>query len=60
MPSDRDQRFVKALGPLMLGAAVVNVIVGGGIFPSPAQLSDNLGAASLRRGITPHCCWVRC
>ena len=42
----QDQRFVKALGPVMLTAAVVNVIVGGGIFRLPAQLSDSLGAAS--------------
>ena len=60
MPNDQDQRVVKALGPVMLRAAVVNVTVGGGIFRLPAQLSDNLGAASRRRGITPHFCWVRC
>ncbi len=44
--AQQDQRFVKALGPVMLTAAVVNVIVGGGIFRLPAQLSDSLGAAS--------------
>ena len=57
MPNDQDQRFIKALGPVMLTAAVVNVIVGGGIFRLPAQLSENLGAASptaflLGRGLT--------
>jgi basic amino acid/polyamine antiporter, APA family len=41
-----DHGFVKALGPLMLTAAIVNVIVGGGIFRLPAQLSASLGAAS--------------
>ena len=46
MTNDQDQRLVKALGPVMLTAAVVNVIVGGGIFRLPAQLSDSLGAAS--------------
>lgn len=46
MPNDQDQRFIKALGPVMLTAAVVNVIVGGGIFRLPAQLSENLGAGS--------------
>jgi basic amino acid/polyamine antiporter, APA family len=41
-----ERGFVKALGPVMLTAAVVNVIVGGGIFRLPAQLSESLGAAS--------------
>jgi basic amino acid/polyamine antiporter, APA family len=44
--SKKDVGLVKALGPLMLTAAVVNIIVGGGIFRLPAQLSGTLGAAS--------------
>ena len=48
MPNDQDQRVVKALGPVMLRAAVVNVTVGGGIFRLPAQLSYNLSLASPR------------
>jgi basic amino acid/polyamine antiporter, APA family len=46
MAENPETRLVKALGPVMLTAAVVNVIVGGGIFRLPAQLSASLGAAS--------------
>lgn len=41
-----DRVLVKALGPLILSAVIINVIVGGGIFRLPAQLSDSLGPAS--------------
>jgi basic amino acid/polyamine antiporter, APA family len=41
-----EQQFVRALGPVMLTAAIVNVIVGGGIFRLPAELAGNLGQAS--------------
>jgi basic amino acid/polyamine antiporter, APA family len=46
MLSNSEQRLIKALGPVVLTAAVVNIIVGGGIFRLPAQLSESLGAAS--------------
>jgi basic amino acid/polyamine antiporter, APA family len=41
-----EAKLIKALGPVMLTAAIINVIVGGGIFRLPAQLSGSLGAAS--------------
>lgn len=43
---DPDLGLVRALGTFMLSCAVINVIVGGGIFRLPAQVSGNLGAAS--------------
>lgn len=39
-------RLVRALGPLALGAAVVNVTVGGGIFRLPAGAAATLGTAA--------------
>jgi basic amino acid/polyamine antiporter, APA family len=46
VPNADEARFVRALGPVMLTAAIINVIVGGGIFRLPATLSADLGAAS--------------
>jgi basic amino acid/polyamine antiporter, APA family len=39
-------QLVRALGPLLLAAVIVNVIIGGGIFRLPATLSAHLGPAS--------------
>lgn len=41
-----EARLVRALGPLGLGAAVVNVTVGGGIFRLPAGAAAVLGPAA--------------
>jgi basic amino acid/polyamine antiporter, APA family len=41
-----NSQLIRALGPVMLGAAIINVIVGGGIFRLPATLSADLGSAS--------------
>ena len=41
-----DRVLVKALGPVLLSAVIINIIVGGGIFRLPATLSEALGAAS--------------
>ncbi len=39
-------QLVRALGPFLLAAVIVNVIVGGGIFRLPATISSHLGPAS--------------
>jgi amino acid transporter len=44
--SNSENHLIKALGSVMLTAAIINVIVGGGIFRLPAELSGDLGAAS--------------
>lgn len=41
-----DRALVKALGPVLLSAVIINIIVGGGIFRLPANLSAELGPAS--------------
>ncbi|MCY7312434.1 MAG: APC family permease [Pseudoxanthomonas sp.] len=41
-----DAALIRAVGSLALTAAVINVIVGGGIFKMPASLSAQLGAAA--------------
>ena len=45
-PAADAPRLVRALGPLGLGAAIVNVIVGGGIFRLPAGAAAALGTAA--------------
>lgn len=39
-----DAALVRALGPFQLGASIVNIIVGAGIFMLPALLYGRLGA----------------
>lgn len=41
-----DENLVRAFGTLLLAAAVVNIIVGGGIFALPGSLAGTLGAAA--------------
>lgn len=41
-----DAALLRAVGTLALAAAVVNVIVGGGVFQMPASLAKLMGAAS--------------
>ena len=45
-PLQGDTALVRAVGSLALAAAVVNVIVGGGIFRMPAALGGQMGAAA--------------
>ena len=48
-PSDRlegEAALIRAVGTLALAAAVINVIVGGGIFRMPAPLAKEMGAAA--------------
>jgi APA family basic amino acid/polyamine antiporter len=42
-PNQRDIGLVRAIGPWALGASIVNVIVGAGIFAVPAALAANIG-----------------
>lgn len=44
-PEKTDEGLVREIGPLGLTAAVVNVVVGGGIFVLPAAVAGELGAA---------------
>ena len=41
-----EQLLVRAFGTLLLAAAIVNIIVGGGIFALPGRLADTLGSAA--------------
>ena len=45
-PLQGDAALIRAVGSLALTAAVINSIVGGGIFKMPASLSSQLGAAA--------------
>ncbi|MGH8028058.1 MAG: APC family permease [Pseudoxanthomonas sp.] len=45
-PLEGDAALIRAVGSLALAAAVMNIIVGGGIFRMPAALSGQLGAAA--------------
>jgi APA family basic amino acid/polyamine antiporter len=45
-PLEGDAALVRAVGSLALTAAVINIIVGGGIFKMPATLSAQMGAAA--------------
>ena len=38
--------LVRALGPFQLGASIINIIVGAGIFMLPALLAARMGAAA--------------
>jgi basic amino acid/polyamine antiporter, APA family len=42
-PNQRDAGLVRAIGPWALGASIVNVVVGAGIFAVPAALAANIG-----------------
>lgn len=42
-----DEGLVRAIGPLGLTAAVVNVVVGGGIFVLPAAVAAEMGSAGV-------------
>lgn len=45
-PLHGDAALVRAIGSFALAAAVINVIVGGGIFRMPSALSTQMGAAA--------------
>ena len=45
-PLEGDAALIRAVGSFALAAAVMNIIVGGGIFRMPAALSGQLGAAA--------------
>lgn len=45
-PLEGDAALIRAVGSFALAAAVMNIIVGGGIFRMPAALSTQLGAAA--------------
>lgn len=45
-PLEGDAALIRAVGSFALTAAVINSIVGGGIFKMPASLSSQLGAAA--------------
>ncbi|WP_394538898.1 APC family permease [Lysobacter enzymogenes] len=45
-PLHGDAALVRALGPFQLGASIVNIIVGAGIFMLPALLYGRLGAGA--------------
>src|SRR5687767_7852931 len=45
-PLEGEAALIRAVGSFALAAAVMNVIVGGGIFRMPAALSSQLGAAA--------------
>ncbi|MBN7135529.1 hypothetical protein A7A76_12260 [Lysobacter enzymogenes] len=45
-PLHGDAALVRALGPFQLGASIVNIIVGAGIFMLPALLYGRLGASA--------------
>lgn len=46
MSTANEQLLVRAFGTTLLAAAVVNIIVGGGIFALPGRLADTLGPAA--------------
>jgi basic amino acid/polyamine antiporter, APA family len=43
LPNERDSGLVRAVGPWALGASIINVVVGAGIFAVPAALAANIG-----------------
>ena len=45
-PLQGDAALIRAIGSFALAAAVMNIIVGGGIFHMPSALSAQLGAAA--------------
>lgn len=45
-PPSPSTSLVRAVGPLGLAAAIVNITVGGGIFRLPANVASSLGAAA--------------
>ena len=45
-PLEGDAALVRAVGTFALTAAVINVIVGGGIFRMPAALATQMGPAA--------------
>src|SRR5688572_25055912 len=45
-PLQGDAALVRALGPFQLGASIVNIIVGAGIFMLPALLLARMGPAA--------------
>lgn len=45
-PLQGDAALVRALGPFQLGASIINIIVGAGIFMLPALLSGRMGASA--------------
>ena len=45
-PQEAEQSLVQAIGPYALAAAIINIIVGAGIFAMPARLYDRLGTAA--------------
>ena len=45
-PPEGDAALIRAVGTFALTAAVINVIVGGGIFRMPSSLADKMGAAA--------------
>lgn len=45
-PLQGDAALVRALGPFQLGASIINIIVGAGIFMLPALLATRMGAAA--------------
>lgn len=45
-PPQGDAALIRAVGTFALTAAVINVIVGGGIFRMPAALGEQMGAAA--------------
>ena len=46
MAAAQQEQLVRAFGTTLLAAAVVNIIVGGGIFALPGRLAAELGAAA--------------
>ncbi|HTC43445.1 MAG TPA: APC family permease [Steroidobacteraceae bacterium] len=44
MPVQRDQGLVRALGPWSMASSIFSMIVGAGIFATPAELAHALGA----------------
>lgn len=46
MSAAQQEQLVRAFGTTLLAAAVVNIIVGGGIFALPGRLAAELGAAA--------------
>ena len=47
LPTATDEQLQRAIGPLALALAVVNSVVGSGIFVLPALVAAELGAASI-------------
>jgi basic amino acid/polyamine antiporter, APA family len=45
-PASADEGLVRAIGPLGLGASIINIVVGGSIFVLPAALAREVGTAA--------------